>query len=198
MYSFVGLLGETSLTSGWFADMAGFAAVGGGGEEDEVVQELVAKLEDDVAALIQDIRLPLSVVFSAFRDGDYLGKGEECLTFSGTTLDTAKAMDTRSGVFTVPVSGIYLLSLHLCSQDRKKVLVSLRQNDHELASLYDQNHADNHKSSMVGQVVVAALSQGDTLQVYLYTSSASSDKKSNHFTQFSGVLLRPSQWCQQT
>ena len=35
-------------------------------------------------------------------------------------------------------------------------------------------------------------------QVYLYTSSASSDKKSNHFTQFSGVLLRPSQWCQQT
>ena len=28
---------------------------------------------------------------------------------------------SRSGVFTVPVSGIYLLCLHLCSQDRKKV-----------------------------------------------------------------------------
>ena len=75
---------------------------------------------------------------------------------------------SRTGVFTVPVAGLYLLSLHLCSQDRKKVephqhlarlicpkhcsalapvpevdqvlqvLVSLRQNDAELASLYDQ------------------------------------------------------------
>ena len=28
---------------------------------------------------------------------------------------------SRTGVFTVPVAGLYLLSLHLCSQDRKKV-----------------------------------------------------------------------------
>ena len=69
--------------------------------------------------------------------------------------------------------------------------MSLRQNDQELASLYDQvilniwisdfhilvrcfpaiyssfpqNHIDNHKSSMVGQMVVASLVQGDKISV---------------------------------
>ena len=43
----------------------------------------------------QDAQLPLSVLFSAYRDGDYLGKGEENLTFSGTTIDTAQAFDAR-------------------------------------------------------------------------------------------------------
>jgi len=159
-------------------------------------QEVAARLEEMMAGLIKDAQLPLSVLFSAYRDADYLGKGEENLAFSGTTIDTAQAFDARCGVFTVPVSGIYLLSLHLCSQDRKKVFVSLRQNDQELASMYDQNHMDNHKSSMVGQMVVASLAQGDKISVYLYTSSSSSDKKSNHFTQFNGILLRPSVFLQ--
>ena len=54
-------------------------------------------------------------------NGDmYLGERPE------TTMCFEKATNalrdwSRSGVFTVPVSGIYLLSLHLCSQDRKKV-----------------------------------------------------------------------------
>ena len=64
--------------------------------------------------------------------------------------------------------------------------MSLRQNDQELASMYDQvftwlwfsttftlflctvqNHMDNHKSSMVGQMVVAGLAQGDKISVRL-------------------------------
>ena len=43
----------------------------------------------------QDAQLPLSVLFSAYRDADYLGKGEENLAFSGTTIDTAQAFDAR-------------------------------------------------------------------------------------------------------
>ena len=58
-------------------------------------------------------------------DGDmFLGERLE------TTMCFEKATNSlrdwsRSGVFTVPVSGIYLLSLHLCSQDRKKVKLNL-------------------------------------------------------------------------
>ena len=62
--------------------------------------------------------------------------------------------NSRSGVFTVPISGYYLLSLTVCSQDKKKVLLSIRRNGEELASLYDQNHNDNHANTMSSQVPV--------------------------------------------
>ena len=90
------------------------------------------------------------------------------------------------------MAGYYLLSLTVCSQDKKKVLISIRRNGDEMASLYDQNHGDNHSNSMSSQIFLAKLSQEDKISVYLYTNTGTSDRKTNHFTQFSGLLLRPS------
>jgi hypothetical protein len=39
------------------------------------------------------------------------------------------------------------------------------RNGVEMATLFDQNHVDNHKNSMVGQSVLAELEQGDRIQV---------------------------------
>ena len=39
------------------------------------------------------------------------------------------------------------------------------RNGVELATLFDQNHVDNHKNSMVGQSVLTELEQGDRIQV---------------------------------
>ena len=47
----------------------------------------------------------------------------------------------------------------------KKVLLSLRRNGVEFATVYDQNHVDNHKNSMAGQSVLAELAMGDRVQV---------------------------------
>ena len=99
----------------------------------------------------------------------------------------------RSGVFTVPLSGLYLLTLTVCSQDKRKVLVSIRRNGEELASLYDQNHVDNNANTMSSQVFITGLTKEDTISVYLYTNTGITDRKTNHFTQFSGLLLRPSE-----
>ena len=58
-------------------------------------------------------------------------------------------MDPKSGVFEAPFTGVYLFSLHVCTHDLKKALLSIRKNGGtELASLYDQNHVDNHKVSL--------------------------------------------------
>ena len=55
-------------------------------------------------------------------------------------------MDPKSGVFEVPITGVYFFTLHVCTHDLKKALLSIRKNGvTELASLYDQNHSDNHK-----------------------------------------------------
>ena len=96
-------------------------------------------------------------------------------------------------MFTVPISGYYLLSITVCSQDKKKILLSIRRNGEELASIYDQNHNDNHANTMSSQVVIAELVAGDKVTVYLYTNTGTTDRRTNHFTQFSGLLLRHSQ-----
>ena len=65
----------------------------------------------------------------------------------------------------------------------------------------------NHKNSMAGQSIVAELAEGDrvqvgisisisisismVLQVYMYTHTGLMDKKSNWFTHFIGMFLRP-------
>mgnify|MGYP001450054841 CR=1 FL=1 len=102
-------------------------------------------------------------------------------------------LNYRSGVFTVPLSGLYLLTLTVCSQDKRKILISIRRNGEELASLYDQNHGDNNANTMSSQVFMTRLTKSDTITVYLYTNTGITDRKTNHFTQFSGLLLRPSE-----
>jgi len=47
----------------------------------------------------------------------------------------------------------------------KKVLAAIRRNGVEVATLFDQNHIDNHKNSMAGQTVLIELAQGDRVQV---------------------------------
>ena len=100
-------------------------------------------------------------------------------------------MDAKSGVFTAPMAGAYMFTIHICTHDMKKGLLSLRCNGNEMASFYDQNHDSNHKNSMVGQSVVAELSEGDKVQVYMYTHTGMMDKRSNWFTHFVGMFLRP-------
>jgi len=84
-----------------------------------------------------------------------------------------------------------MFSLHVCTFDMKKALVALRRNGVEVATVFDQNHLDNHKNSMAGQSVLMELEAGDRVQVYLYTFTGLHDKPGNHLTQFMGVLLRP-------
>ena len=82
-----------------------------------------------------------------------------------------------------------MFSITVCTQDMKKVLMSIRKNGEEIGTLYDQNHIDNHRNSMASQTVVTELSQGDRVQLYLYTFSGLHDKKANHLTQFCGFLV---------
>ena len=65
---------------------------------------------------------------------------------SGSRSTEHGCMDPKSGIFEVPFTGVYFFALHVCTHDLKKALLSIRKNGGtELASLYDQNHADNHK-----------------------------------------------------
>ena len=58
-----------------------------------------------------------------------------------------------------------MFAIHVCTHDMKKVMAALRRNGVEVATLFDQNHTDNHKNSMVSQSVLMELEQGDRVQV---------------------------------
>ena len=46
----------------------------------------------------------------------------------------------------------------------------------EVASVFDQNHKDNHKNSMAGTTIVIDLKRGDEVVVYAYTGEKTRTK----------------------
>merc|ERR1719342_2010540 len=157
----------------------------------DALNDLTAKMLKEHSMLRNLMSQPLSIYFDAFRTEDLDVGGEEYLTFNGTKTNLGGGMDAKSGVFTVPQAGAYMFTIHICTHDMKKGLLSLRCNGNELASFYDQNHDSNHKNSMAGQSIVAELVKGDKIQIYMYTHTGIMDKRSNWLTHFIGVFLRP-------
>lgn len=162
------------------------------------LKDLTDKMLKEHSLLRNLMSQPLSIYFDAFRTEDYDDGGEEYLTFTGTKTNLGAGMDAKSGVFTAPMAGAYMFTIHVCTHDMKKGLLSLRCNGNEVASFYDQNHDSNHKNSMVGQSVVVDLSQGDKVQIYMFTHTGIMDKRSNWLTHFVGVFLRPKDFMKET
>ena len=102
-------------------------------------------------------------------------------------------MDIHSGVFTAPLAGVYLFLLHIATHDNKKALLSIRRNGEEIASVFDQNHKDNHKNSMAGTNILLNVKAGDEVVVYAYTGTWLADFAMNHYTHWVGLLLKPSE-----
>merc|ERR1711929_31232 len=136
---------------------------------------------------------PLSVYFDAYRTKAYDGGGEENLTFQGASVNVGGGMDPETGVFNCPIGGSYLFVFHIATHDNKKALLSIRLNGEEVASVFDQNHKDNHKNSMAGTTIVLNLKKGDEVCVYAYTGTWLADFPMNHYTHWVGLLLKPSQ-----
>jgi len=135
----------------------------------------------------------LGVSFNAYRTKAYDGGGEENLTFQGTYTNIGGGLDIDTGIFTCPVGGTYIFQFHIATHDNKKALLSIRKNGEEIASIFDQNHKDNHKNSMAGQSIILDVKKGDEIVVYAYTGTWLADFPMNHYTHWVGLLLKPSQ-----
>jgi hypothetical protein len=136
---------------------------------------------------------PMSVYFDAYRTKAYDGGGEENLTFNGTHCNVGGGLEADTGIFTCPAGGSYLFMFHIATHDNKKALLSIRKNGSEIASIFDQNHKDNHKNSMAGQTIVVDLAKGDEIVVYAYTGTWLADFPMNHYTHWVGLLLKPNE-----
>jgi len=157
------------------------------------IEELRTRMMKENAFLRSLSDKSLGVFFDAYRTKAYDGGGEENLTFNGTYCNVGGGFDTDTGIFTAPVGGSYLFMFHIATHDNKKALLSIRKNGEEIASIFDQNHKDNHKNSMAGQNIVINVNRGDEIVVYAYTGTWLADFPMNHYTHWVGLLLKPNQ-----
>merc|ERR1711974_358494 len=157
------------------------------------ISDLKTKMMQENAFLKSLSGKTLGVYFNAYRSKAYDGGGEENLTFNGTYCNNGGGLDTDTGIFTCPTGGTYLFMFHIATHDNKKALLSIRKNGEEIASIFDQNHKDNHKNSMAGQNIIMDVKRGDEIVVYAYAGTWLADFPMNHYTHWVGLLLKPSQ-----
>jgi hypothetical protein len=157
------------------------------------LNDLKTKMMQENAYLKSLAGKTLGVYFNAYRNKAYDGGGEENLTFNGTYCNVGGGLDPDTGIFTCPVGGTYMFQFHIATHDNKKALLSIRKNGEEIASIFDQNHKDNHKNSMAGQNIILDVKRGDEIVVYAYTGTWLADFPMNHYTHWVGLLLKPSQ-----
>jgi len=156
------------------------------------MDELKTRLMKENAFLKSMASKPMSVYFDAYRTKAYDGGGEENLTFQGCSANNGGGMDHETGIFTCPLGGTYMFVFHIATHDNKKALLSIRLNGEEVASVFDQNHKDNHKNSMAGTTILLNIKRGDEVVVYAYTGTWLADFAMNHYTHWVGLLLKPS------
>jgi len=156
------------------------------------IEELRTKMMKENQFLRSLSSKSLGVYFNAYRTKAYDGGGEENLTFQGTYCNTGGGLDTDTGIFTCPMGGTYMFQFHIATHDNKKALLSIRKNGEEIASIFDQNHKDNHKNSMAGQNVIVNCVRGDEVVVYAYTGTWLADFPMNHYTHWVGLCLKAS------
>merc|ERR1712201_17889 len=157
------------------------------------ISDLKTKMMQENAFLRSLSGKTLGVYFNAYRSKAYDGGGEENLTFNGTYCNVGGGLDIDTGIFTCPTGGTYLFMFHIATHDNKKALLSIRRNGEEIASIFDQNHKDNHKNSMAAQNIILDVKRGDEIVVYAYTGTWLADFPMNHYTHWVGLLLKPSQ-----
>merc|ERR1712107_591415 len=112
------------------------------------IEDLKTRIERENAFLKSLNGKTLGISFNAYRTKAYDGGGEENLTFQGTYCNNGGGLDIDTGIFTCPCGGTYIFQFHIATHDNKKALLSIRKNGEEVASIFDQNHKDNHKNSM--------------------------------------------------
>ena len=106
--------------------------------------------------------------------------------FTDTITEIGTDFNVGDGIFTVPVTGVYLFSVHVLPAKGKPLNIQIHRNGRPMATLSNGMSGEG----MVGQVLVLDLVMGDQVRLYNYGGEIEGDEDINntHF-HFVGVLL---------
>lgn len=136
----------------------------------------------------EKINLPL-VAFNAYGLADSSLDTNQILVLQNTYLNEGKGYDDVVGVFTTPVAGVYMFSVHICQSSGKAFHYYIVKEHTIIAKSTKYNSAATDCASIttltkstVGQRVWVKCASGSSSNSQLYESSY-------YQTTFSGVLL---------
>ena len=99
----------------------------------------------------------------------------------------------KTGMFQCPEAGTYLFLVTVSTYQGKPCDLSIKRNGKVVASLLNKETDTREATTMISQQCLLELEVSDKVQVSAEAGSGISDSGSQHLTQFTGVLLRPSQ-----
>ena len=135
------------------------------------------------------------VIFSAVRKAPSGqrndAKAGEVITFSDTVANIGQGMDTESGTFTVPISGLYSFSFSaLASLHHKASVIYVYRNEERQFTIVDEDKDEESKNyDVISYNWMMSLVQNDKIHLKLPTRNMLyvNDK---HFVWFNGQLLK--------
>ena len=76
----------------------------------------------------------MSIYFNASRDREYDRGGEEILKYDKVVINAGGGLNPSTGVFTCPVGGTYMFTVHLATHKDK--VASISKSLHHLSIIY--------------------------------------------------------------
>ena len=92
---------------------------------EELMGRLEQRLASEMAGLSSLLAAPLSVAFDAVRTEDFVGQ-DGWLPFTKLNANLGDGMNMETGIFTVPIGGLYLFLLNVYGAPRDGVVLSIR------------------------------------------------------------------------
>ena len=106
------------------------------------------------------------MIFNAQRTG--VGNVQGDLTFDRVEIDIGSGFDGSSGIFKVPISGIYKMTFSGASAFNKNdpTIIRIYKNGSYMFAIYDCNEAENADENNVSYTWMMKLVNGDQLKLY--------------------------------
>ena len=158
---------------------------------------LKAALVRNTSTVVELLGRGGSVMFSAYRDESQTFTEQNFVTFSGCHVNTGAGFSPKTGMFQCPEAGTYLFLVTVATHIGRQCHVSLLRNGKVVAAMLDTR--DRKEGPGAGGVTTLSqhclleLDTSDKVQVAAEPGVGISDKRELHFSQFAGLLLRPSQ-----
>merc|ERR1719239_58103 len=126
----------------------------------------MSAMEKEITELQQ--KQNVTVMFSAYLGSSVTLPSHNVVVFNRLTTNAGNGYDPATGLFTCPVSGYYVLDVHVQGQHNSLVAVFMYLNGSEIAYAYADDNAEYESAS--GHLEVL-LKQGDRVNVKTFHTS---------------------------
>jgi hypothetical protein len=120
-------------------------------------------------------------------DATHLGH-QQPIIFNTTLTNIGNAYNRHDGMFTAPVAGTYQFVLSIMATFGGEVQTELALNGQRIIMTF--SHGSSGRNDQGCNAAILSLNSGDTVWVRTHSPSTNGIVYGNHFTTFSGHLLR--------